>query len=238
MKRSYDVSCPWWSLVARDYMVGTTRTLHVREVLAMADNLDGTCCVSALSLCAMRNELPPQCLAKLHQSATKHRYAVDAIYASKAWQKHHVRDMWGDQAPTTVPKHMKNLKTLLEVHPDFRRDATGYILRALAVATKNPGEYVAYYVLDLVKFVATEQLTPYLPGLVRLLALPGACVGVGPVLRRFAPVDLVWHHVPDICGVKHRDRAFYRVIQRRLVELTMYSMGLPQEVARHVGAYY
>lgn len=223
--------------VAWQYMMGLVKDLAEDELMEMAKNLNGPCVSSALAKYAANNELPPACLEVLHQSANDVEFSLPAIYSNRSWQKRHVEDMWGPEAPTHLPKRMKNLQTLLAVNPDFRADATTFILRALTEASEIAG-MVPYHALDLLRYVAKDALAPHLPKLVKLLAEPGASVAIVPQLGRFEPMDL-FCYVADICGVTAAADKALGEMQRRLLELWVRATYVvPRELARKISEYY
>jgi hypothetical protein len=222
--------------VAFNYMVGHVDTLTELELNAMAKNLNGTCVTAALGKYAANNKLPSACLAVLHQSAKDFEVSLPAIYDNCSWQKHHVEDMWGPKAPTHLPKRMKNLQTLLAANPDFRPDATTFILRALKEVSENTN-MEPYHTLDLVRYVAKDALAPHLPKLVKMLAMPGASVTIVPQLGRFEPMDL-FCYMADICGVTAAADKALGEMQRRLLELCLATYVVPRELAREISKYY
>lgn len=227
--------------VAFNYMMGRVDTLTADQLMQMAKNLNGSCVSAALGKYAANNKLPSACLAVLHQSAKYFEVSLPAIYSNRSWQKRHVEDMWGPEAPTHLPKRMKNLQTLLAANPDFRPDATTFILRALKEVSDNTN-MEPYYTLDLVRYVAKDALAPHLPKLVKLLAMPGASVTIVPQLGRFELMDLLWHYAADICGATAAADKALGEMQRRLLELLLElclaTCVVPRELAREISKYY
>ena len=200
--------------------------------ISVARHLDTTWCVGALSKCALLHQLPVQALPEIHACAHSHPRSLGCVYESKSWAGAHavVQDMWNAGTAATI-KHLINLTALLKVNTHFVPHAAAYVHRVIRQAAR--GQCDACHALELARLVPASTLD--VSDLVHLLKVPGAVVGVVPLLLQRQACELL-PHIDVLCAYAwyHRD---FQNLQRRLLAAQL-NMKFPVELAWHIITFY